>query len=47
MDNWGNRLIKNIWDRISSLAIVIIFVIAAGAQLILYIFDPKERIENR
>jgi hypothetical protein len=47
MHNWSKKALEKIWDRISSLATIIIFVIAAGAQLILYVFDPKERIENR
>jgi hypothetical protein len=47
MDNWGKKVLKEIWDRISSLSTIIIFVIAAAAQLVLFIFDPKGKIENR
>ena len=38
---------ENLWDRASSLTIIIIFGIAAVAQLIVYVFDPKRKIENR
>jgi hypothetical protein len=47
MDNWSKKVLKEIWDRISSLSTIIIFAIAAVAQLILFIFDPKGKIENR
>lgn len=47
MDNWSKRILENLWDRASSLTIIIVFGIAAVAQLIVYVFDPKRKIENR
>jgi hypothetical protein len=47
MDNWGKKTVIAVQDGASSFATILIFAIAAAAQIILYVFDPKRKIENR
>ena len=47
MEKWNERMLKTVTDRVSSISIFIVMVVAVIVGMVLYLFDPKRHFQNR